>query len=390
MADPKKSVTRTDDNSQSVTINTFRDFLDKSEPALRAVATKHLQPERLIRIALAAISRNPQLLKCDRNSILQAVMAASQIGLEPNTPLQHAALVPYWNTQTTRYEAQFQPMYRGLIELAFRGGQVTQMRAVLVYDEDKFEFFESDENLCPRLIHRPNLDVEDRGAVKAAYLITRMRNTDIPFIEVMSRAQLLKIKARALANKKNISASPWVTDEDEMFRKTVVKRGSKFLPIGVEFAKAAVIDNAIESGTPIDYSALESHDTTAALDDPAKSQADDLKSRLGAPANGAVPASSEQVEIASAAPPSAQSADGLSDMQGEMLGEILEIAEMLTKGDSRKRSAKLRSWTDNYGTPGDLAQHPELFDTALDRARAERDEAGQAKAEAEKKGKLDL
>jgi recombination protein RecT len=350
-------------------LNTFRDLLMRAEPILKQVAASHMNPERLIRLALAAMSRNPQIMQCDKNSILQAVMTASQMGLEPNTPLQHAAIVPYWNG--SRLEAQFQPMYKGLISLAFRGGEVTQMRTVNVYEQDEFEY---EEGLEPKLIHKPNLKAEDRGKVVASYLITRMKNTPVPFLEVMSRSQLLAVKAKALANKKNIAASPWTTSEDEMFRKTVLKRGAKSLPLSIEFVKAVAMDNAIESGEAIDYTALEleaTEETQKQLEPPHEpTQKENLMAAINGKTEKNEPSEMKPTDN-SAEPPKEKD---------ERLDTILSRCIAIADNNDKAKKTLMRSWTDNqFDYAVDLKGNEEMINKVLDRSSADYTESKKSK-----------
>jgi len=100
---------------------TIQDLLKRMEPQIRKALPKHLEPERLARIALTEIRKNPKLLECSRESLLGAVMTAAQLGLEPGV-LGHAYLIPYWNNKTKSYEVQFQIGYKGLLDLVRRSG----------------------------------------------------------------------------------------------------------------------------------------------------------------------------------------------------------------------------------------------------------------------------
>ena len=71
-------------------------YKDQIAKALPSVMT----PERFTRIALTAVSNNPQLAHCTPMSFLGAMMQAAQLGLEPNTPLGQAYLIPYRNKGT--------------------------------------------------------------------------------------------------------------------------------------------------------------------------------------------------------------------------------------------------------------------------------------------------
>lgn len=75
--------------------------------------------ERMTRVALSAVNSNPKLSEAIVNnptSFLGALMQSAQLGLEPNTNLGHAYLIPYGNV------VQIQIGYMGLLELAHRSG----------------------------------------------------------------------------------------------------------------------------------------------------------------------------------------------------------------------------------------------------------------------------
>ena len=118
---------------------TIQDLLKRMEPQIRKALPKHLEPERLARIALTEIRKNPKLLECSRESLLGAVMTAAQLGLEPGV-LGHAYLIPYWNNKTKSYEVQFQIGYKGLLDVVRRSGEITSISAHCVYENDEFEF----------------------------------------------------------------------------------------------------------------------------------------------------------------------------------------------------------------------------------------------------------
>jgi recombination protein RecT len=67
-----------------------------------------ITPERFTRMALTAISTNGQLANSSPRSLLGALMNAAQLGLEPNTPLGQAYLIPFRNGKTGEIETQFQ------------------------------------------------------------------------------------------------------------------------------------------------------------------------------------------------------------------------------------------------------------------------------------------
>jgi recombination protein RecT len=212
-------------------IATLRDLLEKSKPKLAEVMPKHMSADRLMRIAIAACSRTPALLQCTPMSVLNAVMQGAQLGLEPGGPLGDAYLVPY------KDQCQFIPGYRGLISLARRSGQIQSIEAHVVHAKDKFT---CRYGLDSKLEHEPDWS-EDPGPVVAVYAVAKLKDGGTQ-CEVMTKTQVDKIRARSKAS----GSGPWVSDYEEMARKTVVRRLCKYLPLSVELAQALEADSSAE------------------------------------------------------------------------------------------------------------------------------------------------
>lgn len=218
---------------------TLKDLLNRAAPSLAGVAPKHLTPERLVKIALSAAARTPEILACSPESILRAVMQGAELGLEVGGLLGDAYFVPFKNKTTGRTEAQLIPGYRGLIKLARNSGQITSIEAHVVRENDTFDL---SYGLDARLHHSPCLK-GDPGDVVAAYAIARFKDGGHQW-EVMTRAELDAIKNRSQA----ATSGPWVTDEAEMQKKTVIRRLCKYLPLSAELAKAVELDTAADMG----------------------------------------------------------------------------------------------------------------------------------------------
>jgi recombination protein RecT len=220
----------------------LKTLLMKALPSIQGIASKQMQPERLVRIALVAASRRPELLNCTPYSILSALLQAAEVGLEPETPLQHAYLVPFKNKNTGTMEAVFMPSARGLACIAKRQGELVAIRARIVYEN---EFFDMDEGLEPRLVHKPMLDGDTRGDMIAAYAVAVMKDGSKEF-DVMSRKDIEKVRASSRAS----SSGPWVDWYEMMCRKTVLKRLLRQLPIENEqLGKAVEADDSLDSTT---------------------------------------------------------------------------------------------------------------------------------------------
>lgn len=195
-----------------------------------------ITPERFTRMLFTAISRNPQLVECTPESFMGAMMQAAQLGVEPNTPLGQAYLIPYRNHG--RLECQFNLGAKGMLDMAYRSGDVTDVYAHEVHENDIFEY---ELGLTPKLVHKPVM--KNRGPVIAYYAVFHTKNGGYGF-QVMSKDD---VEAFAKKTSKSFNSGPWQTYFDEMAKKTVLKKTLKYAPMRAEFAKAIAADGTIKS-----------------------------------------------------------------------------------------------------------------------------------------------
>jgi len=198
-----------------------------------------LTPERFTRMVLSALSTNPKLCECTPKSFLGAMMQAAQLGVEPNTPLGQAYLIPYKNKGIL--ECQFQLGYKGLLDLAYRSGEVTIIQAHEVYENDVFEY---ELGLEPKLRHVPTTG--EKGAVTHYYAMFKTKSGGYGF-HVMSRAEVDAFARKYSQAYKNGYSTPWTTNFDEMAKKTVLKACLKYAPIKTEFTRALGTDETIKT-----------------------------------------------------------------------------------------------------------------------------------------------
>lgn len=224
MGSISRSQNRQKNNGGSQVDHAFQDArhsLRKMRSQIEAALPEGMKVERLERITLNVLRENPNLLTCDRMSLLGAVMQCAVTGLEPG-PLGHAYLVPF------KGKVQWIPGYRGLIELAHRSGAVKEIYAEVVRPGDKFKFSKGTD---PYIEHVPDLEVDVSEPIVAAYAVAKLRGGGIQF-EVMSRSQIERIRdEKSAATSKR---SPWYTDFNEMAKKTVFRRLSKWIPVSLE------------------------------------------------------------------------------------------------------------------------------------------------------------
>ena len=83
--------------TQSPEKKTMQTYIKSMEGEIKKALPSVITPERFTRMVLSAISVNPKLASCTPSSFLGAMMSAAQLGLEPNTPLGQAYILPYMN-----------------------------------------------------------------------------------------------------------------------------------------------------------------------------------------------------------------------------------------------------------------------------------------------------
>lgn len=229
-------------NSKSI-----KDLIVLMKPQIEKALPSVITPERFSRMMLTAISNNKSLQECTAESFLGAMMNAAQLGLEPNTPLGQAYLIPYKNTKRNIMECQFQIGYKGLIDLSHRSGEFASIYAHAVHENDEFSF---SLGLDATLVHKPKLN--DRGKVIAYYAVYKLVNGGYAF-EIMSKEDAREHAYRySQSYKKNFG--PWVDNFDEMAKKTVLKKLLKYAPIKTEFVRHMAEDETVKSSIAEDMS----------------------------------------------------------------------------------------------------------------------------------------
>lgn len=215
----------------------MQQYIKSMEGEIKKALPSVITPERFTRIVLSAISVNPKLGSCTPQSFLGAMMTSAQLGLEVNTPLGQAYVLPYSNKGVL--EAQFQLGYKGLIDLAYRSGEVEVIQAHVVYKNDEFT---CEYGLNPKLTHKPA--DRDRGNPVKVYAVFKTKSGGFGF-EVMSMDDVRR-HAEKYSKADGSGFSPWKTSFEEMAKKTVLKRVLKYAPLKSDFVRAAVQDEVIK------------------------------------------------------------------------------------------------------------------------------------------------
>ena len=216
-------------------------------PRFQAVLPRGWDRDRFTNLVVAAVKRSPDLVRCfaterGRASLLIAAIQCAGMGLEPNTPLKEAALVPRKIKGTD--EAVLMVEYRGLVKLARRSGEIATLGAEVVHERDHFRY---SLGLEPTLEHVPYDGDDDPGPLTHCYAVVEYSSGAKQFVVVPRRIVERRHRAHSDSwrSEKGRERSPWTTHPEAMWRKTAIRVLEPFLPLSIEVRQAiAAIDGA--------------------------------------------------------------------------------------------------------------------------------------------------
>lgn len=210
---------------------TFRDLITSEgyKNQLAAALPKGMTADRMVRVVLTAMNKTPKLLECSKESVWASVLNCAALGLFPDA-LGRAYLVPYGK------DCQLIIGYKGLIDLAYRSERIASINLVIVREGDEFERMPMES---PPIKHRI-IEAPDGGFRKMThvYSVVYLKGCNSPSVDVMTLREVRDIQDRSKSGK----SGPWVTDFEEMAKKTVFRRHSKVLPMSAEMAQAIEMD----------------------------------------------------------------------------------------------------------------------------------------------------
>jgi recombination protein RecT len=195
-------------------------------PALAAALPGNVPLEKFKNVVLTVANQNPNLLKLERKSLLGACMRCAADGLVPDG--REATIVEFSG------KAQYMPMVVGVLKRARNSGEISSINAHVVYEGDEFAIRLGDEE---GITHTPKLD-GDRGKPRAVYAIARLKDGSV------ARAWMTVQEVEKVRNvSRSKGSGPWTQWWDEMAKKTVIRRLSKYLPMDAEGARVMERDD---------------------------------------------------------------------------------------------------------------------------------------------------
>lgn len=212
----------------------FPAMLDAWKGEIARALPRHLNPDRMARIALTAFRRTPSLGNCDPRSVFAAVIQASQLGLEPDT-LGRSFLIPYGN------ECQFVPGWKGLVDLVNRSGTATVYTGVIFKDQS----YTFRDGSTRALVIGNETELDDSDDITHAFAVGWVKGSLMPIIELWRVAKIRKHRDRYnKVGKRHYSYEQW-----EMYaRKVPLLQVLKYMPMSPELAAAIALNDAAEIG----------------------------------------------------------------------------------------------------------------------------------------------
>lgn len=251
-------------------IENVRQTLQRMQPEFAAALPPQIPAERFLRTVLTTVQMQPELLQCDRRTLLAACMKAAQDGLLLDG--REAAPVIFrkkdrdggWTSVV-----QYMPMLGGILKKLRNSGELASITAHVVYSADEFSYTLGDDET---ITHKPHLG-PNRGAPIAVYAIAKTRDGSV-WREVMTVDQIEKVRnvSRAKDN------GPWKDWWDQMAIKTVIKRLAKMLPSSADVDSVIASDN---EASGIDWQKRAQAEATITQPQPEAAPMSRLKTAIG-------------------------------------------------------------------------------------------------------------
>jgi recombination protein RecT len=194
------------------------------------VLPSHVKADQWVRVAVGLTRRNDKAGKALREaaatnpgSFMAALLDCARLGLEPGDTYH---LVPFGGEVTGIVD------YTGEIELIYRAGAVSSVKAEIVYSKDRFEYRPD----MDRPVHEIDWFAADgRGDMIGVYAYAVMADGATSKVVVMSKAAVEKVKA--VSKTAHRSDSPWKQWPDRMWLKTAVHQLKKWVPTSAEYRR---------------------------------------------------------------------------------------------------------------------------------------------------------
>jgi recombination protein RecT len=194
----------------------------KSEEFFKSLSDSAMVPDevpRLIRSFFMEIQAKPALKDLPKEKILACLYAAAKAGVCLGPPSNEAYLFQRGG------DISLYIGYKGLIKMAYQSKRVRSIKTDIIYEGDTYEMGSGD---TPYVKHSPNLARSGTEKPLAYYAIAELSDGGRLLAYIPEGVMDLRHRKPALQKSKY---GPWSTHDEEMCKKTVLKKLLAPLPV---------------------------------------------------------------------------------------------------------------------------------------------------------------
>ena len=222
---------------------------------LSALLGSDKRASRVIQVLGTVIKRNPELMKCSISSLIGGMLQFAMLDLDPNPALGMAYLVPFRSKNGTT-DAQFQLGYRGMVALAQRSGEIVDIYANVVYQDDTFNV---EYGLNRTLQHIPDFNSELLdNKITFSYAVAKTKTGGIYFT-ILTRKEIENLRQRSPMQRNGLNGA-WRTDYAGMAKAKALKQLAKLLPMTTDYEYSVFTDGMVFKSSNYETKDIESYD----------------------------------------------------------------------------------------------------------------------------------
>jgi len=200
------------------------------------------EAQKELGFAAQIISKSPTLQKCNAQSVIDAVVNSSRVGITLNPSLRLAYLVPRKGIATLEIS------YMGMITILKKSGGCKYIEAFIVYQDEAFQYSPAEGTLTHTIYHATTEAEQKQRKIIGCYSRAVLLTNEVVFC-FMPMWEIEKVKR--FSEGSDSKWSPWQNWEEEMIKKSVIKRHFKTLVSNAEITEVIEALRIEEENNPL-------------------------------------------------------------------------------------------------------------------------------------------
>ena len=220
-------------------LTVIRNEIQSIRPEFISVNTGDLKFEKEIEFAIQILSKNDYLARANPASIRNAVKNCALTDLTLNPTMKMAYLIPRVEkvNGVKELQCQLEPSYMGLCKILTDTGSVKGISATIVYEKEVGSL-KIQQGIAGHASHDPHIGFDKPGKPIACYskaiLPDGTQHVELlrpwEWEDIMKRSESVKSYNAKKAKGEYAAIPTWISDLEEMIRKTCIKKHYKYLP----------------------------------------------------------------------------------------------------------------------------------------------------------------